>query len=1196
MLKLQIVLVPPRALEFQNVNTVPINSTPNNSMILLNNANKRRRFHLFNNMSFNNFNNSNVNNPNASNTINTSVTNRRQPLRDLVKNLKIRMNQLTLMKKQHFQKNCKKFLLFIGVNQNLNDLADEVMVKFCNMYPSLTDIQIITLQDKNGNDLDPDFNIKDVFNTDNIVHVLINRDVDWDDQPKVSQYSKLKKRKLNPTHKKSKNESFSRKRLSQQQDKYKVKKSTTSSAPKDVPSNTTLRIHTPLMNGISRDIDSIIMDQSMDRSILLPPSKPQAPTIRISSGVDHSRKISNGQLDSVSRSEIVDPDKSKQQIQHPRIDQAEQSSPKGTLLGTPVMSVVTPNKMTLSEQKQYSNSIHQDNMNTVIHRSPVKEASISNIPSSMKTPRNDADISTRLEANVLDSVKSNENLSQITDKNNITRDGKISNNITKVFSFERPSALSKAKKASLQRQQSTIANDKGSPVKNGPLNEEMTENVHLAELPAKGTHYIPSVHRGKDDDSKSNKSKSILEKIMEQQIVHENVLHDKKADEKTKESKTRSIINNNNYKPEVKTTKVESEKNPFPDFKKKSGYEISPNSYLQKLMNNSINQIDKKLKDDSNSFTKPKDNDDSSSSTTSLNQDEIPLKFRLRRSSQSGSPIIELPQRNPRADSRSPKPNVQESIPEVSNEKSNKDIKSTSDSLTKSTVKLMPADNKAETVLSGNSSFRKIDLLQMFENNSLGHPPWLPKEQRSTASRVVGKPRRKPYITVLNKDIDNSRPDPRNILPSRTPRNAAQKATMKLSGHGEEIPTNNDNDAGMNDSEEFDSWSDDEEPSDESSSSGIITDISSDEDNIILPTKTVASDVVIKPKLNETIIKYTLIDNTEATNQNKVLEQKRQITSNVNKGEYPVPQNQIESPHLAGDSPPDDSEIHGPYDVTELFPLSSQVSEPDRSAESQNNDLVANVTKVIDPMIDIPHYSQINEEKTIETIIVSDTSDIELTDNKNSNEIRPTVSRKIPRKINQTVTHRKRTFTKNGKRFLKRNSKDPGFMEHFNHPHVGDDIPIDLESSFSSEVQSSSEDSQSDDKDGDDGEDGNDISITNIEVIKAAPDAPQNTSSIHLSKPSPNVPKETSRASPSMLYPIEQDLSSRKTSRGLEAVTNSSKYRSSIIQNVTSVEYSVPILGQISPNNSSVSNVNGDIEAITPNSSDYESGNIKLHE
>ncbi|CCF55598.1 hypothetical protein KAFR_0A01600 [Kazachstania africana CBS 2517] len=135
-------------------------------------------------------------------------------------------------------------------------------------------------------------------------------------------------------------------------------------------------------------------------------------------------------------------------------------------------------------------------------------------------------------------------------------------------------------------------------------------------------------------------------------------------------------------------------------------------------------------------------------------------------------------------------------------------------------------DERNEPNVSFNSSFQKSDLISVFENDNITIPPWL----AARASNTPRSPsRKKPYTTVLHKDIDNSKPDPRNILPQRTTRVAARKAAQKLAGNTTITKESSAEDSVVSEDDNLSSWS----FIDTDNSSGIEENLSfsSDDDN-----------------------------------------------------------------------------------------------------------------------------------------------------------------------------------------------------------------------------------------------------------------------------------------------------------------------------------------------------------------------------
>ncbi|CCF55795.1 hypothetical protein KAFR_0A03600 [Kazachstania africana CBS 2517] len=239
----------------------------------------------------------------------------------------------------------KKFLHFTKPNNNLFALSQEILNKCEKMYPKLIDdIEILSLQDANSCDLDPDFTVKDVFNVDNVVQVILKNELDIDNNEDMSLYRNAKRIKLDSGSSQITQQNYT----GGNSGVIKVLKKRTNQA--------NLRVSTPLANQIypntnnNSDIDNNDEDFG-ERSFLPPPTHPQSPPIRISSGIDNYsvKRIKVTNEDTVSRSATVDPDKTKQQRM---------------LSGTPLKNTMTPNRVTLTGQRVVSeNNVTSSNNN-----------------------------------------------------------------------------------------------------------------------------------------------------------------------------------------------------------------------------------------------------------------------------------------------------------------------------------------------------------------------------------------------------------------------------------------------------------------------------------------------------------------------------------------------------------------------------------------------------------------------------------------------------------------------------------------------------------------------------------------------------------------------------------------------------------------------------------------------------------------
>lgn len=223
----------------------------------------------------------------------------------------------------------KKFLHFTKPTNTLYQLADEIVEKCNKMYPGLLeDPQVTTLQDINECDLDPDFIVKDVFNVDNTVRVVLKNDLEVATGKEVSTLYMAKKRKLNSGVALSATAPV----VSVSNPILNVSKKRTATIK-----NSALRISTPLANQIypltgNKQVNSDYEDDEVGDKSILPPPPPQSPPIRISSSMDRKKLRLNE--NAVSRSEMVDPNKSKQQ-----------RLPSGTPMKASNIMIETPNRL-----------------------------------------------------------------------------------------------------------------------------------------------------------------------------------------------------------------------------------------------------------------------------------------------------------------------------------------------------------------------------------------------------------------------------------------------------------------------------------------------------------------------------------------------------------------------------------------------------------------------------------------------------------------------------------------------------------------------------------------------------------------------------------------------------------------------------------------------------------------------------------
>lgn len=566
----------------------------------------------------------------------------------------------------HFaQRKRKKFLHFTRSTNTLLDLSVEIIQKCEKMYPTLNeDIEILSLQDNSGCDLDPDFLIKDVFNVDNTVRVILKNELDIDDSSPVSVYRTNKRKRLN--------NGLSQPQISSAQSAppasagsngiLKIAKKRSSASVMRNPTSGNMRISTPLAHQIypppsvnSRMASNNSEDEDAgERSFLPPPAQPQSPPIRISSGIDNSKKVRSViEDDAVSRSETVDPDKSKQQR---------------LLSGTPIRTTMTPNRVTLTGQRVVSErtSTRSNDKVSIFATGPLpksRQRSTANtrITSGMLSipePRI-AEIEKELKEGPASPASL---LPAVPDRIPMKKP------YQKMTTYPSDDDLSDSEeqetdahvKASIQRQTS-IADNNGSPVKTSPLGDNASHNVYLAELPKTTTY------------STQGQRKTSLETKVE--------------------TKTLGPFTHNSNEEEPKRIVNFSEEE-----------EREEEHENDEEMENQIDFIEGKSSEE-------KESEEEENDTVVILRDGSDYK-------------------------------------------------------------------------SSNTSIQKIEFLRLMEGDPSGLPPWY----RGTHDGH----KKKPYTTVLHKDIDNSKPDPRNIMPKRTPRSAAKKAAQLLSGKQSQSSTTED--------------------------------------------------------------------------------------------------------------------------------------------------------------------------------------------------------------------------------------------------------------------------------------------------------------------------------------------------------------------------------------------------------------------
>lgn len=636
----------------------------------------------------------------------------------------------TTLYPNHFaQTKRKKFLHFTKSSNTLLDLSLEIVQKCEKMYPTMSEeIDILSLQDNSGCDLDPDFYVKDVFNIDNTVRVILKNEIIIDDSSPVSGYRFTKKKKLNS--------GFAQPQEVQNQSAQtlppassstgnggilKIAKKRPSTSVMRHPTTGTMRISTPLAHQIYPPPNSNRMvsnnsddEDASERSFLPPPAQPQSPPIRISSSMENNKRIRSAvEEDAVSRSETVDPDKSKQQR---------------LLSGTPVANTMTPNRVTLTGQRvvseRMSNGSSQNgSIFTASSTSGNRLGSAANtrITSGMLSipePRI-AEIEKELKegpsspTSILPAVPHRIPMKEPYQKMAIDQSDDIS-------SSDEQDSESQVK-TSAQRQTS-IADNNGSPVKESPLGENHLRNVHLAELPRSKSGSVSAQRKTSLEARVENKTIGVVpQKGEEDEPVRKESFSDEEGEEeqdvREEDQGLQRQLGLTNEKAEADTGEEEEE------------------------------------------------ND--------------------------GNDTVLITRNEP--------------------------------------------DNKSHS----NTSIHKTDFLKLMEGGSTDFPPWFGQHGSKG----------KPYTTVLHKDIDNSKPDPRNIIPRDTPRSAAKKAAQLLSGkQGQK-------------SEQHDDASESPSPS----SSDIETDSSldSDHDRIFINENNSVRSLNLRP-LKEKVISSQDLNSSDA--------------------------------------------------------------------------------------------------------------------------------------------------------------------------------------------------------------------------------------------------------------------------------------------------------------------------------------------
>lgn len=86
-------------------------------------------------------------------------------------------NSSVLIEQLAPQQQLRKFLHITGRDKELLEVAGEIAVRFSKLYPDDEPLDILKLQDSNECDLDPEYIAGDIFDTDNVVNVLLLNEI-----------------------------------------------------------------------------------------------------------------------------------------------------------------------------------------------------------------------------------------------------------------------------------------------------------------------------------------------------------------------------------------------------------------------------------------------------------------------------------------------------------------------------------------------------------------------------------------------------------------------------------------------------------------------------------------------------------------------------------------------------------------------------------------------------------------------------------------------------------------------------------------------------------------------------------------------------------------------------------------------------------------------------------------------------------
>lgn len=618
---------------------------------------------------------------------------------------------------QTLTQNLKKFLLFSKPSITLLDLAQEITDKCYKLYPELNqqsaDIEIMSLRDVNNCDLDPDFLVKDVFALDNTVNVILKSDLPNFDQTSI--YSSLKKRKLGSNGTNSIGVlNIAKKRQPGNNQNSQV------AGSRSLTNTNAIRISTPLARQLypppisnrydgNSDMEAGVDDDEGDKSFLPPPLNPQSPPIRISSGIGNQVKqirAANTGDDSVSKSETVDPDKSKQQ--------------RLSLLNTPVISAVTPNRVTLTGQRVVSDT--QYNLLQKQNKANSPKSIFENQRSGSSLPNGSAQ-------------------RHIGNPNTMATPRIISGMLV----------IPEPKISEVEQR-----------LKEGPSSPSSLLPAKPDQIPMKKPHGNNENEYNSSSVSSTSSSSSSIADEQHNGMTLDDSEHNTKFPAQLQ--RTTSIADGNGS-PMRNNISKEDGKDKIGE-KAKSKEHSDRNFHLAELPGKTY---------------KPK---------KTLSQNEMLIGITaecIAEENESDSEHNDTVRFVPSSPSKSSKANDIPTLKQFAGEK----ITTNADIPRDLVYKLLETDDSSET---------KQIIKENYDPN------------------ITIRLQRKPYTTVLYKDIDNSKPDPRNIMPSKGTRNAAIRAAKLLASK------NKKRENGNIDNEQ----EDDGEFSTSGSSTGIESDLSSD--------------------------------------------------------------------------------------------------------------------------------------------------------------------------------------------------------------------------------------------------------------------------------------------------------------------------------------------------------------------------------